>query len=270
MIRVAKSDNVPVVLTEKGVQATVENCRLYEINPNAYDKGATKFKINSDIYGHLSVKELLIFEQHGKCCFCEADFTANGYGDVEHFRPKAGFTKTLAGKLNRPGYYWLAYDWSNLFFSCQICNQRYKKNYFPLEDETQRAKNHTFDYEAEVCQLVHPSKDNPEDHITFNRHVPVAKDKRGKLSINGYGIDRPKLNTLREAHLQNVRNNIFLAGFDPTRMSEDERDLLSRQSGQPWPVIEGLIQTAKAFVAVATDNSQPFSAMVRANFPDLI
>jgi uncharacterized protein (TIGR02646 family) len=270
MIQVAKSDIIPAVLIDKGVPEKTENCRLYDASPNDYSSGASTFTILSSIYGHQSVKQKLIDDQHGKCCFCEADFTANGYGDVEHFRPKAGFTKTRTGKLIRPGYYWLAYEWTNLFFSCQICNQRFKKNYFPLEDETNRAQNHTFDYKIESSTLLHPSVDNPENHITFNRHVPVGQSNRGKLSIAGFGIDRNELNRIREAYLQNVRNNIFLAGFDPVVMTANERLILSQQSGQPWEVIESLIQIAKLFTAKAAKDTQPFAAMVRANFPDLI
>jgi uncharacterized protein (TIGR02646 family) len=265
MIRVKKSTTAPAELLKKGVPAMLENCNLYEADPAGYKSGKATFKIKSGIYGHASVKQQLIDEQHGKCCFCEADFTANGYGDVEHFRPKGGFTTTPSGKLNRPGYYWLAYDWENLFFSCQICNQRFKKNYFPLETEADRATNHTANYRRENNLLIHPSLNEPAVHITFNRHVPVGKDKRGRLSIQAFGIDREKLNEVREAHLQNVRNNKFLAGFDLTQTTEDERRLLEQRFGQPWPVIENLILTAKTFMATATQDSQPFAAMIRAN-----
>lgn len=272
MIRIHKSNPVPVVLVDKGIPATTENCRLYLTNQAGYNVGNPKFDILSSIYGDESVKQKLIAEQHGKCCFCEADFTANGYGDVEHFRPKAGFTKTKTGSLIRPGYYWLAYDWNNLFFSCQICNQRFKKNYFPLTDETKRAKNHTFDYLEETPLLLHPSVDNPEDYITFNRHVPkpVAKNERGILSISGYGIDRPALIRIREAYLQNVKNNMALAGVNLTTITDAESQQLSEFMNQPWLILRALILKAKEFVAVAANDSQPFSAMVRANFPNLL
>lgn len=272
MIRIQKSTAVPKVLVDKGVPATTENCQLYLANVADYDAGKSKFKIEPTVYGDSSVKQQLMLEQKNKCCFCEADFTANGYGDVEHFRPKAGFTKTRAGKLIRPGYYWLGYNWDNLFFSCQICNQRFKKNYFPLEDETKRALNHTFDYLEESPLLVNPSVDNPEDHITFNRHIPVpmAKSKRGELSITSYGIDRPALNNVREAYLQNFRNNIAFAGVDLETITDLEREQFSHIMHRPWEEVLDLILKAKAFVAVATDDTQPFAAMVRANFPDLI
>jgi uncharacterized protein (TIGR02646 family) len=272
MIRIQKSAAIPKVLVDKGIPATDENCRLYLTNPAGYDTGKPKFNILSTIYGDASVKQQLTAEQHGKCCFCEADFSANAYGDVEHFRPKAGFTKTRGGTLIRPGYYWLAYEWSNLFFSCQICNQRFKKNHFPLEDETKRSKNHTFEYHEESPLLLHPSIDNPEDYITFNRHVPkpVAKSERGVLSISSYGIDRPALNRIREAYLQNVENNMALAGVNLTTITDVESQQLAEIMNQPWLVLRELILKAKEFIAVATTDYQPFAAMVRANFPNLI
>lgn len=266
MIRVAKSVNVPDILIRVGEPETAENCRLYEGNPSAYDEGANKLSISPTIYGDALVKQQLIYEQHEKCCFCEADFTANGYGDVEHFRPKAGFTKIPSGKLIRPGYYWLAYDWNNLFFSCQICNQRFKKNHFPLDDETKRAKNHTFDHHKESPLLIHPSVNNPEDHITFNRHVPIPKTDKGKISINTFGINRPKLNSAREKYLQNVRNNDALARIDFENLTDIQRQQCSQMMNQPWPLLEELIRTAKKFMAVASNDEEPFAAMIRANF----
>lgn len=151
-----------------------------------------------------------------------------------------------------------------------VINRRHKKIFFPLADETSRAKSHTDDYRTESNLLLHPSLDNPEDHISFNRYVPVAKDKRGELSITAFGIDRPKLNGNREGYLQNVKTNEAFAKVDLDNLTEQDRQEYSRIMNQSWPVLETLILTAKAFVAKATADNQPFTTMVRANFPDLI
>ncbi len=66
-----------------------------------------------------NAKDQLILESHGKCAYCEADTTVVAHGDVEHFRPKSK-------------YWWLAYCYDNFTFSCQICNQIYKGNSFPI------------------------------------------------------------------------------------------------------------------------------------------
>ena len=61
-------------------------------------------------------------------------------GDVEHYRPKGAIG---SGKTKiRPGYYWLAYNWNNLYYACADCNQYRKRAAFPLVDETNRALDH--------------------------------------------------------------------------------------------------------------------------------
>lgn len=64
-------------------------------------------------------KNFLKKETNGKCAYCEASTDVVAHGDVEHFRPKSV-------------YWWLAYSLENYFFSCQICNQTYKGNMFPI------------------------------------------------------------------------------------------------------------------------------------------
>lgn len=64
-------------------------------------------------------KAQLKAETHGKCAYCEAPTDTVAHGDVEHFRPKSV-------------YWWLAYCWDNWLFACQICNQTYKGDQFPI------------------------------------------------------------------------------------------------------------------------------------------
>ena len=54
-----------------------------------------------------------------KCAYCEANTSVVAHGDVEHFRPKSE-------------YWWLAYTYDNYLFACQICNQTYKSDNFPI------------------------------------------------------------------------------------------------------------------------------------------
>lgn len=84
-----------------------------------YDNGVRTFNFNNKIYGAKDVKGTLIDIQNYKCAFCEARIGHIDDGDVEHFRPKKGFIQIEGDKLTRPGYYWLAYDWDNLFWLVQ-------------------------------------------------------------------------------------------------------------------------------------------------------
>jgi len=269
MIRIRKSTTAPHILENAGKIVTAEICRLYNQNPTAYNTGKEKLPIDNGIYGYSSVKTQLQLDQHEKCCFCEADFTANGYGDVEHFRPKAGYRDTPQGKLNRSGYYWLTYDWQNLYFSCQICNQQYKKNFFPLENESNRARNHTDNIDSEEAQLIHPGVDDPDKHLEFRQHIVVHKTVKGQKSIQAYGLARPKINKAREKYFQDVRKNIALAGVDLESVSQEDKIAVSRFFNIPWIELEDLIRLAKEFVPVAATDQKPFALMVRQNFPHL-
>lgn len=66
-----------------------------------------------------AAKKQLKTESAGKCAYCEAPTSVVAHGDVEHFRPKSV-------------YWWLAYCYENYTYSCQICNQTYKGDQFPL------------------------------------------------------------------------------------------------------------------------------------------
>ena len=139
-----------------------------------YDAGQRDFNFSSSIYGAKSVKNALIQAQHDKCCFCESKISHISYGDVEHFRPKGGWIQDSGDNLTQPGYYWLAYDWSNLFLSCQICNQRHKKNLFPLQDPLKRAQSHHADIDDEDPLFINPTDDNPEELYRFPGRSPIC------------------------------------------------------------------------------------------------
>jgi len=122
MIQITKPEKVPEILQTKGAKECGEMCQ-------DYDKGVRKFKFDGDIYGHAEVKQLLYEIQNEKCIYCETKFTHNSPGDIEHFRPKSL-------------YYWLAYDWKNLFLSCEECNRRYKRDKFPLFNPANKNNSH--------------------------------------------------------------------------------------------------------------------------------
>lgn len=87
------------------------------------DKYLNNIELNSNYWksrGYWKdTKDQLKVESNDKCAYCEVSTSAVAYGDVEHFRPKSV-------------YWWLAYCYDNYLFSCQICNQKYKVDEFPI------------------------------------------------------------------------------------------------------------------------------------------
>ena len=139
MIKLEKNSKVPVTLTSERV--TRELDRLERTVVGGGDITYRDFK--SELYGAEDVRTTLKTDQHGKCAYCESRLDVSSPTHVEHFRPKTYSQQGKERIIHRPGYYWLAYDWNNLLAACTVCNQQYKKNYFPLTDDLQRADWHT-------------------------------------------------------------------------------------------------------------------------------
>lgn len=203
MITVLKPATIPSKLTGAGVIENDKNCKAYDHDPNAYINDVKEFNIKPSIYNHQSIKKSLKSAQHSKCCFCEKE-QKDEYGAVEHYRPKAGYQPTEKKKLIKPGYYWLGYDWSNLYFVCSVCNTS-KANQFPLVDENKRAKSHHYDISKEVPYLLDPSGvENPRNHIVFDLGFVRGTTEFGKKTIKICGLDRDGLNEKRNKLISDI------------------------------------------------------------------
>lgn len=211
MIKVTKPKHVPSKLKYDGCSENEKNSEDYMENPGAYMSGALKFNIKNKIYGHHTVKSKLKAAQNNKCCFCEKDLS-DEYGAIEHFRPKGGYHSIRGTKIKKPGYYWLAYDWKNLYFSCSGCNSKSGKgNLFPLQDELARAKSHCDDYRRETPLLLNPGgRKNPKNHIVFKNEYPAGKTIFGRKTIEICRIDRDSLNDMRRKLISDIEARIMI------------------------------------------------------------
>jgi uncharacterized protein (TIGR02646 family) len=218
MIRVLKPEQAPPILRQRGQRTT-------ETNQRAFEDGARTFKFDNSLYGAKSVKDALIEAQRGKCAFCESKVRHVAYGDVEHYRPKGGVRQSDDDPLEQPGYFWLAYVWDNLFFVCQLCNQRFKKNLFPLADPSRRARSHRDDLAAEEPMLIHPGDDDPSALIGFRQEVAFAIDggQRGQATVDILRLNREELVERRWDRLRLLQASRDLLRLQPTRTKETRR-----------------------------------------------
>ena len=176
MNKIFKKEETPEVLRTKGVE-------LRDSLIAQADAGETKFCFNGDVYAHDSVKEQMMEDQHRKCAYCE-QYKNGDFGCVEHYRPKGGYDLGSGTPLQQPGYYWLAYDWQNLLFSCSECNTSYKRNHFPLVNENTRNIEHR-DITNEEPAIINPVTTDPGDHIEFSEFIIRPKMVDGRESIQG-------------------------------------------------------------------------------------
>jgi uncharacterized protein (TIGR02646 family) len=262
VIRIKRPKQVPATLRTQGREAKRRLCRRYDRSPEAYKNGKKSFAsrdFDSDIYGAKSVKDALKKAQHGKCAFCESKITHIAYGDVEHYRPKAGYRQRPDGPLVRPGYYWLAYEWSNLFFCCSLCNQRFKRNHFPLADDTRRATSHRDDIGTEEPLLIHPELDEPASFLEFDREYVRAIDgnQRGEATIEILGLNRQEIVERRRDVLQSIKILV------------ECRELIARQANErhnPEALtrLAAIEQQLDWYVTNDRSDSAEYVAMIRA------
>ena len=262
MIRIKKPRQAPAVLRTRGRQAALQLCQQYDSSPDAFKDGTESFAsrdFDPGIYGAPSVKQALRKAQHGKCAFCESKITHIDHGDVEHFRPKAGYRQRPDGPLVRPGYYWLAYKWSNVFFCCTLCNQTFKRNHFPLVNDKRRAACHHDDIKREQPLLIDPERDDPATFLEFDREYayPVGGHPRGEATIRILGLNRQEMVERRRDALDLIRTLIEI------------RELMARQAEEaPEPEsrrrLAVIDERLDALEAKSRSDSTEYAAMKRA------
>lgn len=242
MIRIERTDPDPEVLRTKGKAKRRAHSLSYTRTPADYDSGTRTFPFDSKIYGHPEVKERLLAMQHGKCAFCESQIDHISYGDVEHFRPKGGVQQHGCDPLIKPGYYWLAYEWSNLLLSCQLCNQRHKKNLFPLVDPDTRARSHHDKIGREAPMFIDPAAEDPENLVGFRAEIlyGLDPDGRGEATREALDLNRPALLERRRdlyAEMKILCDVIALAEAQPNdtelgALSSEARRMLVRRAAK--------------------------------------
>lgn len=206
MIRLAPRPVCPDVLERRGPEAAAAVAQ-------AVERGEAPV-FDRTVYAAPEVKQALQRWQQGKCAFCESKVDHVAYGDVEHFRPKAGWTDDAWPALRRPGYWWLAYDWDNLVFACELCNRRGKRSRFPLRPGGARAATPDMELSAELPMFVDPAREDPREVIGWAGPDPFGRDVegRGEETICSLDLRRPELRERRAEKLRLVATLIEVLG----------------------------------------------------------
>lgn len=212
MIRVNRSATEPAILS------TIRQKELQRLRglgrPPTSDEIGTKYK---------DVAAQLWRGQDYKCAYCEFRVQKD-YNDVEHYRPKAEANRR-PGSHETHGYYWLAFTWSNLYFSCPLCNRSYKRTLFPLDHGSVALKENELPQGQENPLLLDPAEENGVEFIEFvharltpssirtvdkppgwqfTKHWfprPRGGDARGKHTIDICGLDDWEQIELYDSHV---------------------------------------------------------------------
>lgn len=122
-------------------------------------------------------KNALKVASHDKCMYCESKISHIDYAHVEHIKPKA-----------QDKFPHLQYSWSNLGYSCPICNGKKHDKY------------------DEATPYIDPYMENPEDHLTFHGWYifPLNGSERGELTISDIALNRAELIEQRKDRIEKV------------------------------------------------------------------
>lgn len=202
------------------------------------------------------VKRALWEQQLMRCCYCEMQIQCD-YSDVEHFRPKARADRdngTVDG-----GYWWLAWTWENLLFSCAICNRSAKNDAFPLEAGSVPLLPEAQPPGGELPTLIDPCGEDPIELIQFvfdgSHWQPVGRNgsQRGQRTVELLKLGRADLLTLYDAHVH-----------DQVKPRTDAlHEAIARQDEHgihvSWRrVVRGLLSPRMPFVALSFDAIEHF------------
>jgi predicted ATPase len=193
------------------------------------------YTFKAAVYEHPTVVSALYELFHGKCAFCESHvpmedprfqnlgsslrpelhflFSGGTFEaerlrpkihifDTHHFRPKM-LAMDLQGIPSPNHYWWLAYEWPNLYLACAACNSL-KGTRFPIE-ASRAAPESPFKALADEKPLLldpctYQPEDQPEEHLVFLTEGSVASETyQGITTIEVFGLNRAQLISNRKA-----------------------------------------------------------------------
>lgn len=241
-----RPDNLPSFST-----ARVENLRNLLRQKVASGGALTNTDIDDSVWKTQEVRETLINTQNRKCCFCENKRARKREFDGEHFRPKL----QVSGDLAHLGYWWLTYEWTNIFYSCKTCNQEYKKNLFPIAGI--RACNEGDSLENENAFLINPEKENPENFIGFDWQQGYGKFvKATGLDVNNRGNETIRIVGLNDPQLMEERAETLKL------LQDASKSMFRYQENHNEPMIDKLA----AIIRELTSAERRFAGFNRAFF----
>ncbi len=140
-----------------------------------------------------------------KCAYCEAKVEQ---GHVEHYRPKFS-------------YYWLAYSWDNLLYSCPTCNQ-FKGSHFDISGTMPDPPTLTDDlsginvwssqkYDSqEKPKMLNPERDELDGVFIFDiqGHIQDNNNTRADYTIKTCHLDRDFLVDERRKIIDDFRKEL--------------------------------------------------------------
>lgn len=200
MLRIKRPGMAPNFL--RSPQVLEERRRILEfLRRDEHERRQRRDGLNEDLFFDGKFLSALSHTFRDKCAFCEV--TLDESGRTVHMRPLR-YVDSFA-KEHREYYLWLAFEWRNLFYSCDVCASR-KGNKFPLEGSpTNFLASYEDTVKNERSLLIDPTSDDPEKHLFFTSYGDVRPlTRKGHETILTFELDRSELVAARSECIQDV------------------------------------------------------------------
>jgi len=184
-----------------------------------------------------------------KCAFCEARIEPVQQR-LMYFRPQGN----VQPASNEYHYYWLSFDWSNLYLACRDCFEL-RGSEFPVENPRVTAHVSHLDREnaypyflEERPLLVDPCLDVPIEYLHFDNEgrISSTKGSRGRYTIKIFDLNRDQLVKVRKQEAQQLK----------AKWLEARKQMIEREGK-----IDSELVTRVDVLTAACDRSAQFAGM---------
>lgn len=214
MLRIDRARVVePAELKSDGIRKELERARKFFGSRSALAR-QSRFRFDSKVVD-LSVIASLKSLFHSKCAYCEQGIPDAELSSFDRFRPAYG-ALGVEGKASPQHYWWLGFDWRNLYLACPECNRR-KGNRFPLLNK-RGAKLASWANLVDVEQrlLLDPCLDQPGEHLDFEADGTVkGRTECGIITIEVLALNRTSLIAQRGSAASRVAGLVDAVLSDP-------------------------------------------------------
>jgi uncharacterized protein (TIGR02646 family) len=180
----------PSILSSKRSDAARDNAKRY-FSRSFFLRSQERFEFDPKVYAAITVAAALSDLFHRKCAYCESRIGEASNIEIDHFRPKSqpvGINQSLrySKGTRADGYWWLVYEWENLYSACPVCN-RNKQNHFPIAKRRAQPGAMGGKLLAERGLLLDPCVDEPQTCLEFLENGEVrSRASRGPSLFDGY------------------------------------------------------------------------------------
>lgn len=189
---------------------------------------------------------------NGACAYCERPLEAHGpdAAVVTHYRPTWGAVGS-AGDVDLQAYWWLTYEWDNLYPACADC-VRSRGTRFPVSGERATP---TGGLDDEQPLLLDPLTDDPDEHLRYQPDGTItALTERGRITTDILALNRDFLIKARLTALAGTPDDPSfptlrrqLAAERPSESAAPAPPQPPRPSGPDLPPMSGTEPGAPAY-----------------------